>query len=85
MIINKILEIMLYAYKISTRTKADVFVRYSPHVQGIDVDIYLNGWENSPSKHYEEQFSVMGLGDYSDAADLDEFLNRLKELWEESK
>lgn len=40
-------EIILKAYKISTETKADVFVDYSGHVNSICIYLYKNGWQQS--------------------------------------
>lgn len=40
-------EIMSKAYQISTKTKADVFVSYSGHVNSVCVYLYKNGWRES--------------------------------------
>lgn len=40
-------EIILKAYQISTKTKADIFVNYSGHVNNICIYVYKNGWQES--------------------------------------
>jgi hypothetical protein len=40
-------KIMQRAVEISETTPHDVFVRYSPHVDWIDVDIHIGGWERN--------------------------------------
>lgn len=42
-------EITELAYEITNKTKHDVFVRYSGHVNGIAVDLYVNGHSNEKS------------------------------------
>ena len=42
---RKLMQLVGLCAKISKRTKADAFFRYSPHVGGFDVDVYYNGWE----------------------------------------
>lgn len=39
-------KIMLKAYQISTRTKADVFINYQSHVNCLYVEIYEVGWKS---------------------------------------
>ena len=39
-------EIILKAYKISTTTKADVFINYQAHVNWLCVQYYKNGWKS---------------------------------------
>ena len=85
MILHKILYIMLLAYQISTKTSHDVFVYYSPHVKGLEVCTYKNGWrEDAKADFYT---SLYNLGDCpeSDVKKLDNIIASLKKLKEESK
>ena len=44
--INELLKrIMELAYEKSTNTNADIFVGYYPHVELVDVRLYLDGWQ----------------------------------------
>lgn len=37
-------EIVALAGLITTYTESDIFARYSPHIQTLEVEIYENGW-----------------------------------------
>ena len=54
---DKVLTIVALAMEASATTKADVFVRYSGHIDALDVDIHPNGWrkdyQESEVKRYE--------------------------------
>ena len=54
---DKVLAIVALAMEASAKTKADVFVRYSGHIDALDVDIHPNGWrkdyQESEVKRYE--------------------------------
>ena len=43
-------ELSKLAVEISENTKTDVFVRYSPHVNDVMIDIHLNGWTSDRHK-----------------------------------
>ena len=40
-----ILKINLLAYRMGSKTKHDVFVRYSSHVNYLEIEVCINGWE----------------------------------------
>lgn len=40
-------EIIVKAYQISTKTKADVFVNFSGHVNNLKIFFYKNGWNEN--------------------------------------
>lgn len=40
-------EISELAYEVTNKTKHDVFVDYKAHVNSIQVQVHINGWENS--------------------------------------
>lgn len=43
-------EITELAYEITNKTKHDVFVRYSGHINGIAIDLHINGYsDENPS------------------------------------
>lgn len=44
-IASKLMMILGLAYEINQETKATCFVRYSGHVNYIDVEVYKNGWK----------------------------------------
>ena len=39
-------KLMIIAHEVTNNTKHDVFVRYSGHVNDIEIDIHINGWIN---------------------------------------
>ena len=50
---DKVLTIVALAMEVSANTKADVFVRYSGHVDAFNVDIHPNGWrDQQPGNEY---------------------------------
>lgn len=51
-------KITLKAYKISTKTKADVFVDYSGHVNSICIYFYKNGWQEDIEWDFRLDFSL---------------------------
>ena len=42
-----LLRVLELAYKISNETIADVFFRYSPHVNSFDLEYHKAGWAKS--------------------------------------
>ena len=44
--IDLLKEILELSIKTTHNTKHEVFFRYSPHVEYVEVDIYENGWES---------------------------------------
>lgn len=55
MIKRKLIQVVGMAYELSTKTKADVFVEYYPHVSYISCQIYKNGWveDAEPDKEFK--------------------------------
>lgn len=45
--INSLVDIFRKCYEISKNTKADCFFYYSPHVNSISIDVYLEGYRSS--------------------------------------
>lgn len=43
------------AIEVSDKTRPDVFVWWSPHVQWVEVDIHLGGWKEKPA---DERFRI---------------------------
>ena len=43
---DKVLTIVALAMEASANTKADVFVRYSGHIDSIAVDVHPTGWRD---------------------------------------
>ena len=46
-------ELIRTAVDVSTNTVHDVFVQYSPHVQWLSVDIWIDGWFEGEKFHKE--------------------------------
>lgn len=44
------------AIEVSDKTKHDVFVDWAPHVQWVEVDIYLGGWKKR--KNDDKKFTI---------------------------
>lgn len=85
MILHKILHIMLLAYQISTKTSHDVFVYYNPHVKGLDVHYYKNGWREDAKTNFDTSLYNLGDCPESDVKKLDNIIATLKKLKEKSK
>lgn len=47
-------EIMVKAYWISTKTKADVFINYQAHVNWLYVKYYKNGWKSGIDADFDK-------------------------------
>lgn len=43
---KKLQEIISLCYEISTKTKADVFLNYSPHIAAVLISYHPNGWNS---------------------------------------
>lgn len=48
------------AIEVSDKTKHDVFVDWAPHVQWVEVDIYLGGWKTGKMTTRNSQFRSIG-------------------------
>ena len=59
-------ELIRTAVDISTNTVHDVFVDYSPHVQWIDVRIWIDGWNEGENFHREFRIKVGNREQYED-------------------
>lgn len=56
---NLLCEVLNMCYEISTKTEADVFFEYSPHVDAYMVYCYRDGWQpDVPFEWIEQQASV---------------------------
>lgn len=42
---RRCLQLQKLALEISDQTKADVFTRFNPHINGFQMDIYYDGWQ----------------------------------------
>lgn len=51
-------KIILKAYEISTKSKTDVFVDYSGHVNTICIYYYKNGWQEDDEWDFRLDFSL---------------------------
>ena len=77
---EKALAIFDMALKISQNTPTDVFVRYSPHVSNIDVDIHWSGWK--PDDDNMTRYTIpIDKDTHYMQTDPDEMLRILGEIW----
>ena len=84
---NKIATIMALAIEVSEKTKAEVFAKYSGHVDLFEVEIYPDSWENR-AQTAEDKFEVWHTdSDVYISKTLDNVISKLNELlkWEEQK
>ena len=86
---NLILEIMELAFEISNKSKADIFVYYSPHVPQLDIHYHDEGWTEI-TKNYDKK-DIIYLSNFrknekwieKDIANLKDTRARLTKLAEE--
>lgn len=80
---RKLMTITGLAYSINETTKATCFVRYSGHVNYIDVDVFKNGWEfvEKPEKAPAPEYST-GLTDIA-KGNLDKIIKDLLDIQHE--
>ena len=78
---------MLYAYKISTQTKAHVFFEYAAHVNKIDIQIYENGWNRDHLIHNDKGIYLDDDMHFETTSEeeLDEAITTLKHLYWRNK
>lgn len=72
-------KIMLKAYLVNKNTKHTVFLNFSGHVEWLEMQIYINGWEEG------EKFGIeMRVKLYKKGADikLEKMLKKLERLLE---
>lgn len=62
---RKVLKTVKLAMKANKKTKHDVFIHLSPHVERIGVDIHLGGWDediNNPDLSYYGKYRDIPRG-----------------------
>ena len=78
--INELLKrIMELAYEKSTNTNADIFVGYYPHVELVDVRLYLDGWQMN--REPDEALGVY-FDEEENIQNLEEIIKRLESIGE---
>ena len=79
--IAQVLEILELAIDITNNTKADVFVDYSGHINGLSVKVLLEGWK----PEYEKlDFNKILYLDRDNVNELQEIIDYLKAIKEEN-
>ena len=73
-------KIVLKAYKISTKTKADVFVDYSGHINSFSISIYKNGWNEKQKPDYKKDLYMRLYKDIEIENELEDILKILMNL-----
>lgn len=58
-------QIIATCYEISTKTKADAFLNYSPHTAEINIYIYPEGWSISGNCFYLTEYGKKKENSYS--------------------
>lgn len=73
---EKVLKILSLCMK-AKKMGHDVFFRYNPHVNEIDIDVHIDGWAHGGGT--DDDFSVYLYKDYTDAGlnDIIEYLENL--------
>lgn len=74
---KKILQIMELAVEIN-KGKPNTFVRFSGHVDDIEVDIHYDGWETNKSP--DKQMSAYLSGELCKLSDLNNIIKELKKI-----
>lgn len=77
---QKLMKIIALAYEISKETKCDVFVRYAPHCNFLDVEYYINGWNEEDCSKGINSVYLMRSKKITHK-NLDYVIEKLKELW----
>ena len=54
MVKELILKIMERALEINSKQKNTIFIRYSGHVDGFEIEIYKNGWKEYKKEDYSK-------------------------------
>lgn len=75
--LNEILEL---AHKISAEKKADVFVRYSGHICGLEIGIYVDGWKIGAGEDISKSINMKRMTDF-DRTGLTDTLNILRAIY----
>jgi len=71
-------KILLLSISISEETETDVYVRYFPHVNEFDVDIFPEGFENNHEDIISHEIDLTGEHAESKLRDIEE---NLKAIW----
>ena len=72
-------KIMLKAYEINKNTKHTIFVNFVGHVEWLEVQVHLNGWEENKGKDIE---LTAHLDKENANVELQKILKKLEELEE---
>lgn len=71
-------EILCLAMKISEEKETDVYVKYFPHVNEFDVEIFPEGFNNNHKDAITHEIDITGDNAESKLRDIEE---SLKDIW----
>ena len=76
---EKVLKIMELGLEISDKTNNKVFVRYYGNTDGLDIDIYYNGWTREKEADLKEKL-FLDFEEKEVLESLDRVIKKLEEL-----
>ncbi|MCI8700028.1 MAG: hypothetical protein HFJ47_01640 [Clostridia bacterium] len=74
-----ILKINLLAYRISAKTKHDVFARYYSHVNYLEIEVYINSWEIDKKANYKKSINLNKETTKEELQEIIEYLEKLED------
>jgi len=75
-------DILCLAMQISEEKETDVYVKYFPHVNEFDVEIFPEGFNNNHKDTISHEIDLTGENAESKLRDMEE---NLKEIWKDGK
>lgn len=68
-------DILCLSMQISEESSTDVYVKYYPHVNEFDVEIFLDGFNNNYKDHTDYQIDLTGNNAITKLTEIKENLN----------
>lgn len=72
--------IMELCISVSSRTEADIFCNYSPHVQSFSIAIHNNGWEVSHEANHTESVYINHVNEVNVIMRLEKMIDEIKKI-----
>lgn len=76
---EKVLKIMELGLEVSNETSHKVFVRYYGHIDGLDIDIFYNGWTREKEIDLKESL-FLDFEEKEVLKSLNKIIKKLEEL-----
>ncbi len=80
--IEKVQKIIKYAMLISMNRDTDIFVKYYPHTQSVEVYGYSHGWIKNPDCDIRNMMDTLYLRE--DTEELNRVERILRRMWQEN-